>query len=49
MRLNREKRKPNICFVASSGGHCEELKNLDTLKEKYSGFYVTDSGFLPEI
>jgi len=42
MRLNREKRKPNICLVASSGGHCEELKNLDTLKEKYSGFYVTE-------
>lgn len=31
-----------ICFVSSSGGHWEQLKKLQPLQEKYSGFYVTE-------
>lgn len=31
-----------ICFVASSGGHYAELKNLDSLRKKHDGFYVTE-------
>lgn len=34
--------KHKICFVSSSGGHWEQLKKLQPLMEKYSGFYVTE-------
>lgn len=31
-----------ICLVSSSGGHWEQLKKLQPLVDKYSGFYVTE-------
>ncbi len=31
-----------ICFVSSSGGHWEQLKKLQPLLDKYSGFMVTE-------
>lgn len=31
-----------ICLVSSSGGHWEQLKKLQPLIDKYSGFYVTE-------
>ena len=31
-----------ICFVSSSGGHWEQLKKLQPLQDKYSGFMVTE-------
>lgn len=43
MKKKKEKRKkPNICFVSSSGGHWEQLQKLQPLMDKYSGFYVTE-------
>lgn len=31
-----------ICLVSSSGGHWEQLKKLQPLIDKYTGFYVTE-------
>lgn len=31
-----------ICFVASSGGHLEEIYQLKSLAEKYNSFLVTE-------
>lgn len=31
-----------ICLVSSSGGHWEQLRKLQPLIDKYSGFYVTE-------
>lgn len=31
-----------ICFVASSGGHIEELQTLECFKERASIFYITE-------
>lgn len=33
-----------LCFVASSGGHWEELMCLDTIAQKNSSFFVTEDG-----
>lgn len=33
-----------ICYVASSGGHWEELMCLKELFERYDSFYITESG-----
>ena len=33
-----------LCFVASSGGHWEELMCLDKLTRNRSAFYVTENG-----
>lgn len=33
-----------ICFVASSGGHWEELMCLKPIAEKYDSFFVTERG-----
>lgn len=37
-----KKRKPRICFVSSSGGHWEQLKKLEPLRNKYEGVFVTE-------
>lgn len=37
-----KKKVPKICFVSSSGGHYEEIKQLTPLLEKYNGFFVTE-------
>lgn len=34
--------KVKICLVSSSGGHWEQLRKLQPLIDKYSGFYVTE-------
>lgn len=36
------KKKIKICFVASSGGHLEEISCLKSLSEKYDSFIVTE-------
>ena len=38
--MNRK--KPKICFSASSGGHLEELLMLRPLMERYDSFIVTE-------
>ncbi|MDE6929271.1 MAG: polysaccharide biosynthesis protein [Lachnospiraceae bacterium] len=37
-----KKRKPKICFAASSGGHLEELLILQPLMDSYDSFIVTE-------
>ena len=38
-----KKRKiPKLCLVSSSGGHWEQLQKLQSLVDKYDGFYVTE-------
>ncbi|MCI8806810.1 MAG: polysaccharide biosynthesis protein [Oscillospiraceae bacterium] len=36
------KKRPKICFAASSGGHLEELLVLRPLMERYDSFIVTE-------
>ena len=36
------KKKPVICFAASSGGHFEQLMMLRPLMEKYDSFILTE-------
>lgn len=36
------KSRVNICLVSSSGGHWEQLRKLQPLIDRYSGFYVTE-------
>lgn len=36
------KKKLNICFIASSGGHYEQLLMLKPIMEKYDSFIVTE-------
>lgn len=38
----KHSRKPRLCFVSSSGGHWEQLQKLQSLVEKYDGFFVTE-------
>ena len=33
-----------VCFIASSGGHWEELMCLKSVAQKYDSFYVTEEG-----
>lgn len=35
-------KKKKICFVASSGGHLEEIYQLKQISEKYKSFLVTE-------
>lgn len=41
---NNEKtaKSPKVCFIASSGGHLEQLKMLRPLMERYDSFVVTE-------
>ena len=41
-KLEKHNKKPKICLVASSGAHFEQLKKLQPLVDKYSGFIVTE-------
>lgn len=36
------KSRVKICLVSSSGGHWEQLRKLQPLIDRYSGFYVTE-------
>jgi beta-1,4-N-acetylglucosaminyltransferase len=38
-----------ICFVASSGGHLEEIARLAELKNKYESFMITEKGQFQEL
>ena len=40
--MKKNKRKPRICLVSSSGGHFEQLQKLQPLIDKYTGFIVTE-------
>ena len=40
--MKRNKTKPKLCLVSSSGGHFEQLQKLKVLIEKYDGFIVTE-------
>ena len=37
-----QKNKFKICFVSSSGGHYEQLRQLKPLAKKYDAFWVTE-------
>ncbi len=37
-----KRKKPKICFAASSGGHLDELLMLRPLMERYESFLVTE-------
>lgn len=38
-----------VCFVASSGGHLEEISRLRTIEKKYDSFLITEkSDFIVE-
>ena len=34
------RREKKICFISSSGGHLEQLKQLKMVAEKYNHYYV---------
>jgi UDP-N-acetylglucosamine:LPS N-acetylglucosamine transferase len=38
----KNKSKPKLCLVSSSGGHFEQLIRLQPLIDKYDGFYVSE-------
>ncbi|MCI8453818.1 MAG: polysaccharide biosynthesis protein [Lachnospiraceae bacterium] len=38
----QKRKRPKICFAASSGGHLEELLMLRPLMERYDSFIVTE-------
>lgn len=40
--MKKNKRKPRLCLVSSSGGHWEQLQKLQPLIDKYDGFMVTE-------
>lgn len=41
-RLKNKGNNKKICFVASSGGHYEQLMMLKPLMEKYDSFIMTE-------
>lgn len=42
MEKEKKKRPPRICFVASSGGHWEQIKKFKILADKYEAFFVSE-------
>ncbi len=34
------KNKKKVCFISSSGGHLEQLKQLSLVEEKYNSYFV---------
>lgn len=36
------KKSKKICFIASSGGHLEQIKQLKKVEKKYECFYITN-------
>ena len=34
------KSRSKVCFICSSGGHFEQIKQLKNIKDKYDSFYV---------
>lgn len=44
--MSKKNREPRICFVSSSGGHWEQLRKLEVLRDRHEGFFVTEkTGF----
>lgn len=43
----KNKTKPKVCLVSSSGGHWEQLQKLQPLIDKYDGFFVTEKTKFP--
>lgn len=41
-RNNDAPKPPKVCFIASSGGHLEQLKMLRPLMDRYDSFVVTE-------
>lgn len=39
---SRNSQKVKICFVSSSGGHYEQLRQLKPLLNKYDGIWITE-------
>ena len=37
----KKNKKEKVCFLASSGGHLEEISRLVEIEEKYDNFLVT--------
>lgn len=42
-------KKEKVCFLASSGGHLEEISRLAEIEEKYDNFLVTEKGGFNEL
>lgn len=40
----KDKKNIKICFIASSGGHWEELMSLREISDSYDAFFVTEEG-----
>ena len=34
------RKKPKICFISSAGGHLEQLRQLDKIRERYDYYWV---------
>ena len=34
------RKKPKICFISSTGGHLEQLRQLDKVRERYEFYWV---------
>ena len=46
MKKNKQEK---VCFIASSGGHLEEISRLVEIEEKYDNFLVTEKGKFEEL
>ncbi len=46
MKKNKQEK---VCFLASSGGHLEEISRLVEIEEKYDNFLVTEKGKFEEL
>lgn len=45
----KKNKKEKVCFLASSGGHLEEISRLVEIEEKYDNFLVTEKGKFEEL
>ena len=45
--MKQERKVPKLCLVSSSGGHWEQLQKLQSLINKYDGFFVTEKTRFP--
>lgn len=40
--MSKKKKEPVVCLVSSSGGHFEQLRQLNPILDTYPGFYVVE-------
>lgn len=45
----KKNKKEKVCFLASFGGHLEEISRLVEIEEKYDNFLVTEKGKFEEL